>query len=666
MSDNKIDNKQKTVVMSATEEAKEKTPGILGAILKSLQSQEEHQAARLAFEVDPTLGNSNTSFGGLYRLKTNLTPDDIIKRIVGPQGDDLVSQIVQARANMISSFGRPRSSRFSIGYEFQPVDKSKIPDRGEEYEKLQNKLEKVKKFIWQCGDQPVDDEYFTPSFSQFLKMATRDAVAFGRFACERLYTVKDGEEVFCGFRAIDSSTIHRVVRAREKDQSARNEALRLLSELKNEKFDKTRYTKDEYSYVQVINNRPVQAFTDAECAVYNFYPSTNVEYNGYPLTPIDQALNAITTHISITLHNRLYFQNGRAAKGFLVFQSDDIDDTTVNKIKAQFNHQINNVSNSWRMPVFGVGKEDQVSFQNIDTQGRDAEFQYLSDNNARVILSAFQMSPEELPGYAHLARGTNTQALSESDNEWKLQAARDVGLRPLLFDFQDFLNKEILPLIDDEVAELYQLVLSGLDKDSPEKEATRIQQDMAIHLTYNDIMESVEKNKLPTELGGDIPLNQTFHQLVIGPYLTVGQILESFFGVKGASQDPRLQYRRDPFYFQQQQILMQKAQIAMQTQMQQQQAMAQQQQAAQGEDPNAQGQSDDEQEGGDEETQKMEAFQAVNYDMLAKATEHNSRRITKQLLKRHKELTDHHLDRWLSESKKALETIVSEVEKGKK
>lgn len=27
------------------------------------------------------------------------------------------------------------------------------------------------------------------------------------------------------------------------------------------------------------------------------------------------------------------------------------------------------------------------------------EFQYLSDTNARVILSAFQMSPEELPGY---------------------------------------------------------------------------------------------------------------------------------------------------------------------------------------------------------------------------------------------------------------------------
>src|ERR1035437_1893386 len=64
------------------------------------------------------------------------------------------------------------------------------------------------------------------------------------------------------------------------------------------------------------------------------------------------------------------------------------------------------------MPVFGIGKEDEITWQAFDTQGgRDQEFQYLSDMNARVILSAFQMSPEELPGYAHLSRGTNNQSL---------------------------------------------------------------------------------------------------------------------------------------------------------------------------------------------------------------------------------------------------------------
>jgi hypothetical protein len=56
------------------------------------------------------------------------------------------------------------------------------------------------------------------------------------------------------------------------------------------------------------------------------------------------------------------------------------------------------------------------------------EFQYLNDTNARVIMSAFQVSPEELPGYQHLSRGTNNQALSESNNEYKLEAARDVGI----------------------------------------------------------------------------------------------------------------------------------------------------------------------------------------------------------------------------------------------
>jgi hypothetical protein len=50
------------------------------------------------------------------------------------------------------------------------------------------------------------------------------------------------------------------------------------------------------------------------------------------------------------------------------------------------------------------------------------EFQYLSDMNARVILSAFQMSPEELPGYGYLSAARTIRRCRESNNEYKLEA----------------------------------------------------------------------------------------------------------------------------------------------------------------------------------------------------------------------------------------------------
>jgi hypothetical protein len=81
--------------------------------------------------------------------------------------------------------------------------------------------------------------------------------------------------------------------------------------------------------VQVIDNKPVQAFTSKECLVHNFYPVTHVELDGYPLTPLDTIISAVTTHINITTHNKLYFQTGRATRGMLVIQSDDMDEGVI-------------------------------------------------------------------------------------------------------------------------------------------------------------------------------------------------------------------------------------------------------------------------------------------------------------------------------------------------
>lgn len=642
---------------------------ILGAILKSLKNHEVQQMERMAFDIDPQ--KSQAGVHGFYRQKTGLTPDHIIKRITGPQGDELVCQILQARSNHASSFGRPRTDRFSVGYEFQNMDKNKILTE-EEKRSLQERIDKAKRVLWNCGVGILDGEETEKiNLSQLFKVITRDGLSYGRFAVERIWRtdLKTGKKELYAFRAADAGTIYKILPQKEEDQSLRANAIRALERMKNKKIDAERFKKDEYRYVQVIEGKPVQAFTSEELVVYNMYPVTNVEYNGYPLTPIDQALNAITTHINITVHNKLYFQHGRAAKGMLVFRSDDVDEGVVQRVRLQFHQSINSVQNAWRMPVFGIGSQDELTWQSIDSSGRDAEFQYLLDNNARTILSSFQISPEELPGYAHLARGTNTQALSESDNEWKLTAARDVGLRPLIYELQDFLNSHILPFIDSELAKSHQIVLAGLEKDSPEKEATRLQQDMNIHMSYNDVMQTTEKNPIPKEMGGDFPLNPQFQQ-VISQYLTVGEILENFFGRKGATSDPRYQYIRDPFWFQYQQILLQKAQMAMQQKMMveqqmQQQIMMQQQQAMQAFQSD-QGDQQANQSGSDQaqdQMQKAERWSTAQYEMMAKTTEDNHNTISRQLLERHKAMVEEHMEKWKKQVKESASKIKNELKK---
>jgi hypothetical protein len=551
-------------VVSAEEDLSknEKESSILSSILDSLnsfssleKSQKEkgqkESFVNLAFDLDITGQNQGEVSGvGVYRAKANLLPNEVIKKITGPGGDDLVCQIITARTNHMSLIARPRENRFDVGYDLVPKDKSRLPKDPAAMEELMKRVEKVKEFIWTCGSK-IEGEHEQVSFSQYAKMSIRDGLRFGSYATS---LINDDQGKMVAFRAADAGTIYRTVEYKKlgKNENIRSQALaqlKKLHQLIGKEFDESKYKGDLYPYAQVINGRPVQVFTENEMVVHNLYPVTDVEFAGYPLTPIDQAIHAITTHINITMHNKLYFQHGRAARGMLIIKARSQNQRELAMIKQQFQQTINSVKNSHRMPVFSVGPEDNITWTPIDNSGRDMEFSFLSDNNARVILGAFQMSPDELPGYGHLSRGSNSQALSESNNEFKLTAARDVGLRPLISNFQDFFNRNILPRIDEEVADLFSLAFMGLDKEDPNKESARLSQDLNLWMSINEVFDTVEKPRIPKEVGGDIILNPQFWAQV-EKYLTFGEILENFFGKKGASKDPRFDFYQNPFYLQ--------------------------------------------------------------------------------------------------------------------
>lgn len=541
-------------------------------IVETLQKhQRGEKPVRMAFESDPS--TTTGVYDSLYKAKLQLIPDPLIKKVC--RQDDLLAAVLNTRANQLAAFGRPRISRFDTGFDIVPLPGVLEGMESEEEEKreFQDKIDRAKKRMFRCGATDGWEASERVTLSEYLRMFTYDGCRFGRGATEFIYTPDDnGEEKFHSFRNVDSGTIYRVYeKSEEGAERVREQALRLLEDLKNEKIKPDKFFTDDeeerYRWVQAIDNRPVQAFTSKELAVHTFYPVTDVEYNGYPLTPLDTMINAVTTHMNISLHNKLYFQSGRATRGMLVVQAEGVDEGELQQIRLQFNASINSVSNSWRMPVFGIGPEDDMRWVPIDSHGagRDKEFQFLSDSNARTILAAFQMSPEELPGYAHLSRGTNSQALSESSNEYKLEAARDVGIRPLIASIQDFINDRIMPLVAPDICDKVMFVMVGLDSDDPERESTRLQQDMAMHMTYNEILQRVEKDPIESEFGGDFPLNPQF-QMVLDKYLTVGEVKEYFFGEKGAREKPELQYYRDPFWMQWQQMNMEKQQMEAQAQ----------------------------------------------------------------------------------------------------
>jgi hypothetical protein len=524
---------------------------LIGIVSGSAKRVNKTSVPRIAFTEDPVVKDN---YFGLFKNKKRLLPDWTIKRI--RQEDHLVASILRARGNTMSMFGRVRKDRFDIGVECNIKQEYEDVLQPDQKIKVQERIGRALNILMNCGSNEGVSSEDRMQLSEWLYVQAINGLSFGRFTDEAIYQEDDfGTKSFHRFRPVDAGTIYKAVKRGEYADDVRRSSIKLLEEMTGHKIDPESALAGSYSWIQVVEGTPRQAFTQEEMLVCNLYPSTDIEHNGYPVTPLDTIMQAVTTHISIETYNRLYFANGRATKGLLVIQSDEIDHATIEGIKQQFNASINSVGNSFRTPIFGVSSEDNVQWVPMNQQKKDGEFQFLYDSVARNILSAFGMSPDELPGYGHLSKGTNSQSLSEANNEYKLTAARDTGIRPLILKFQDHINEKIFPLIDPELSQLCTITLSGLDADTRQEEALRLQQDMPIHMNMDEVLEYVDKKISGKHLAGEVDFNERY-QIIVDKYLETS----NFIGHKidpAYMVDPLLKYRRDGFWFQQLEMMMQ-------------------------------------------------------------------------------------------------------------
>lgn len=564
---------------------------LVSTVIEGLRKSNDVRAVQLSLPEDPKKVNN---YSNIYKNRNQLVPNEILKRI--RDTEELIGGvIIPVRARQAALFARPRANRFDIGFDFSLLPHIEGRMEPEQKDKIKHDIyPKLRELLLNCGKVEGISDKDRRTFSQWMMETVEDRLTFGGFATE-IREDEDGK--FHSFKAVDTGTIYFTVpqndRSEREVQQVRAASVKLLEQVTDSSgspLNVDKFFEDDYTYVQVIDAVPVQVFTDKELLYWNGAPSTDIYRSGYPVSPVERILSAVSTHINLTTHNKLFFVNGRGARNILVFKSDNVEEEDVNQIRSQMTAHINSAGASWRMPVFGMGQADEVEVVTLDGSGRDMEFQYLADLNKRMIFAAYQMSPDEVAALSYLSRGTNSQSLAESNNEFKLVAARDSGLRPLLLEIEDFLNERVLPRINKEWSKILRINLTGYDASSPEKESTQLQQDSQIYLTMNDIMSKVEKETLG--LGGEFPLNAAYLQ-IIEKYFTKGEILKVFGGdkYKDADQNPDLQYyMNDPVWLQLQQMKMQQQAAQQQMEMAQQQAQqqatvqAQQGQQSQGED----------------------------------------------------------------------------------
>lgn len=550
-------------ILNSIDELKKNRPDLfpLQKALNDSIGKATERAPALTFMESP---NYNDAFAGVVKSKRNEIPDSVLK-LVRVQ-DHLVAAILRTRGGQFSQFGKKRANRFDKGMEVSIRPEFLKLLNTEQYEKVVERIKRLETILLNCGHTEGLENQQKMTLGQFLATQTQNALTFGWMGTEIIYDREsepdsEGRFPFNRFRPIDSGTIYKTVRNGE--QAGVNTRILAIKELERItgdkiKIDYDKLREDKYAWCQQVEGIAKQYFTHYELLMHDFFPSTDVERNGYPVPPIETAISSITTHICIDTWKRLYFQNGRATRGALVIKSDDVDSPTLEKFRQEFQASINGVQNSFRTPLMGISPTEEIDWLPFSNEKADDSFEFIYDQIARNILATFGMSPDELPGYGHLSKGSNSQTLSESNNEFKLEAARDSGLVPILQHFECFFNQRLIPIIDPILAKIVVLKFAGLDAESREQEATRLQQEMPTSMTMDEVLHQVDKPPIGIGMGGEFPFNERI-QLLMDKYLDVSQIKGRLYNSPAAFADPMLRFKRDPFALQQLQLMAQLA-----------------------------------------------------------------------------------------------------------
>lgn len=483
--------------------------------------------------------------GGLFRPKgagSGFLSNFILKLV--SRRDPIVSTILHIRSNQVSTFCRRQTNRFDTGFEIKCQDATDDIDEDE--------IKEIEEFLLNCGNNEERSAEDQMTFDQWGYMITHDMLTYGHSTIEMIRSRDGGLH---SFLPLPAETIYYANKALLGEDSIGNmidtyrDVYQNMHGQKHVLDDET-MRNEEYDYLQVINGKVVEGFTRDELVFAKVYELSEIDLNGYAIGPLERSISMVTAHLQIENHQKMFFTHGMASKGLLVIQGD-VTPNQLRTLQAQWTNQVTGPSSAWRTPILaGI---DGVQWQTLTGTNRDMEYAAYQDHVIRTLHSSFAIDPEET-GFGYLSKGVSQKSLGESNNEWKITASRDRGLRPLLSRVESLINEDILPKWNKDLSEKYKFCFVGLDAENRQEEIDRLQAEVQLHTTLDEAREQADLD--PMKIGGGLIMNPLL-VTTLQSNIYKGVFMEKFLGVEGASERPDLQYIPDPFWFQWQEFQMQ-------------------------------------------------------------------------------------------------------------
>jgi hypothetical protein len=393
----------------------------------------------------------------------------------------LISGIINARTDQILPFCHYATEDGDRGFVFELEASTQKSHEGKEDPA---EVMELAKFLEQTGF--MFDPLREDDMSDYVSMMVRDIYEIDQIATE-LQRNRRGEVV--AFWAMDGATI-----ARTADNGSFAKGIR---------------------YVQRIDDKIYAEFKDTDLLFDYRFKRSDIRYRGYGYSPVEQAIDVITTLLFGYNYVRDQLMKDKVPKGFISVMGD-VGKPQLDSIRNYWYSAMSGAGGNWAIPIIPSGKDGVgMDFKMLGQSNRDMEYHKTIMFVSSLVAAVFSIDLMELG-----IKTDDTTSLIGENSEPRLQYSKSRGLGSMLAFIEQHLNK-----ILRKVTEKYRFKFVGMETEDPSKVADVRTKQVGSWRTIDEIREE----------DGLKPFKEDWSTIPLHP-----QAVQIFLEAKGAERQKEM------------------------------------------------------------------------------------------------------------------------------
>lgn len=382
----------------------------------------------------------------------------------------LISAIINVRVEQVKSFARyVKPNEPGKGYEFYPADPHKNSNK-----KDLDVYFQLSQFFDQTGFKYDSDR--EDDFSDYLEMLVRETLTIDQVATE---LQRNRKHDVIAFWLLDGATIKRI---NPEEYNNVNAEVKVTSKSR---------------FCQIVDYKITNIYSDEDLLFDYKNKRADIRFRGFGYSPVEQAIDMITTLLFGYNYARDQLMRDRVPKGFIQVMGD-VGSEQLDAIREYWYSAMSGAGGQWNIPIVPSGKDGVgIDWKNIQATNRDMEYHKLMMFVSSVIAAVFNIDMAELG-----IKADDSTSLIGENSESRVRSSKDRGLAGLLTFVEQHINKILRKITVD-----YKFRFVGLERDDESTLADLRKKEVETRMTINEVRQ---EDGLP-------PLEGDYANIVLNP-----------------------------------------------------------------------------------------------------------------------------------------------------